>query len=44
MPSPSDMGIVMMGHRTVSREVFCACQLKKLCSHHRVRVLMTIHQ
>ena len=44
MPDPSGKGDVMVGHRTVCRDVFRAWHLKQLRNHLRVHMLIPIHQ
>ena len=44
MPGPSGKGNVMVGHRTVCRDVFHAWYCKQLCNHHRGQMLIPIHQ
>ena len=44
IPGPSGKGNVMMGHRAVCRDVFHAWHFKQLRNHHRVQILIPIHQ
>ena len=44
MPGPFGKGVVLVGHRTVCRDVFRACHLKQLRNHPWVQILILIHQ
>ena len=44
MRDPSGKGNVMGGHRTVCRDVLRAWHFKQLRNHHRVQLLIPIHQ
>ena len=44
MPGSSGRGIEITGHQTISREVSRAWNFRQWQSHHRVQMLIPIHQ
>ena len=44
MPGPSGKGNVTVGHRAVCHDVFRALHFKQFRSHHRMQMLIPIHQ
>ena len=44
MPGVSGQGNMMAGHRTVCCDVFRVWYFKQLSNHHRVQMLIPIHQ